>query len=713
MVLFQHKILDSLLEALSSGIFSDFELLYKEQRIPCHKAIVSPSSSFLRSLIHKNQDLFEIEQDDDATESDLSVFVQLLYGKSLDINNKNVLPLYLLSKSVSCPSILSHCRTVIQTSNSKGFQIPISDLLSNMKEDEFKDFSITFYDFSLKIHKFLFASISPYFKTKFSRKWQESEDNITDFTGLLKVEPSSFSSFFNSFYNGKLEVNLDNAFDYSHFSWYFQLSELEKFCNNFILESKAEYSWVTSSVLKAINCEDYRFIKIISTKISEIPDLSNCNPIPVHPLFFQHLTANINVSWLLKCLVYSFSNYSEENIWTPESLKKSFETVKFETLSVNQLYELIEPLLSISELFEYISEFSLSLFNKFTSTVPLNWFTWFIVESDLRKEFKLISQVTPLLNEIITPENISQVPITSFNSETLSLFASSSKKEHLVIWMINCLIELWSSSKLVVEKFSTILMAFDLTKTSFDSVYSVLNKLSSDSVVKTIVFEFVSTKLFPHLIQEYKTVKDALEEQNKLLEIPSVQSAIREHEAELKRKEELAQQQAKLNQEFVNKGGAKFLSSQNGSNVNLSNNDLVATRNNSSGFDNAFVAIQHPVCGRIVLTYKCAAQGGSSGSYLSIIGFFGPSYSQTASCYYKIRALCSLGNATQFYNNCSATGPKSSPLSIGHQVIVEFNNNQVTYSIPVFNYSYKEAIPNGHVFGLVMYYPQTSWQISQ
>ncbi|KAL0220329.1 hypothetical protein RCL1_000183 [Eukaryota sp. TZLM3-RCL] len=716
---FEHKLAKLLVSAQALSIHTDFVISLAETSVPCHKAIVSQYSTAVLSLIQNNHDSFEVDEDDDISSRDLILLVHYFYGASLQLSQDKALSLYLISRSLSCQNFSSLSKKALSNWTSQVIQNPIVNILHNLVTDGFKDHDLVFNDFSLKIHKFLFASISPYFETKFSRKWQESEENITDFTGLLKVEPSSFSSFFNSFYNGKLEVSLENAFDFSHLSWYFKLSELEKFCNNYILESKAEYSWVTSSVLKAINCEDYRFIKIISTKISEIPDLSNCDPIPVHPLFFQHLTANIDVSWLLKCLVYSYSNYSEDNIWTPESLKKSFETVKFETLSVIQLYEFIEPLLSISELFEYISEFSLSLFNKFTSTVPLNWFTWFIVESDLRKEFNLFSQVSPLLNEIITPENISQVPITSFNSETLILFASSSKKEHLVIWMINCLIQLWSSSKVDVEKFSTILMAFDLTETSFDSVYSALSLLFSDNVVRFIVYEFISTRVYPGFAHYHsETVRSLnsrlelttkkVDQQSILLNLPEVQQVIKLHHET--RSAKLKMKNVKFNGRRVD-NQVKFLSNATTkTNTQISTDGLIATKaKGGTSCEHSFVAIQHPLQGTIVLTLR-----NFSTDFDSYIGYFDCNLLQHKTSYRHSHVLHVYHGFTKFRVNWNKNSDvKTEGISIGQRVVVTFDVQRTTISLPHCGYSISFTVPVNHVFGISMFYPGVSWSITE
>ncbi|KAL0224890.1 hypothetical protein RCL1_002802 [Eukaryota sp. TZLM3-RCL] len=510
MVTYTHNSLEYLLRCLRETLLTDFELTFNDQTVFCHKAIVSQSSRRLQTLIQRNQDSYDLGDDDEASIEHLITIIKSFYGEVLGLNAENTVPLLFLSKSLSCNDLSAKCKEVVKTLTLGKFQTNVETILENLSNDNFSDHQIIFHDQSVHIHKFLFAAISPYFKAKFSRNWQESEENTTDFSKLLQVSPSSFINFFTSFYTGKLEVNLENAFDFSHLAWYFQLSELEKFVNNFIENSDSEYNWVTSSVSKAINSEDYRFIKIISSKISEIPNLSSCDPIPVHPLFFENLTSNIDVSWLLKCLIFSYSNYSEENVWTPKSLEKSFETIKFDTLPIDKIYQIIEPLFSISDLFDFLSSFSLSIFSKFTSQVPLNWFTWFVFECDKRKEFNLISQVSEFLDEIISPENISQVPITSFNSETLLLFAINTKREHLVIWMINCLIELWSNSQLNAEEFSKILMSIDISESQYELVYSTLSRLFSDEILRPILFEFNSLKLVPRLL------KDALEEKKRL-----------------------------------------------------------------------------------------------------------------------------------------------------------------------------------------------------
>ncbi|KAL0217971.1 hypothetical protein RCL1_008819 [Eukaryota sp. TZLM3-RCL] len=749
MSVFQHNILQALKTAQEEAIQSDFQLVINEQPINCHKVIISHDSKRLNSAIQKNQDSFDVGDYDDVTVNDLVTLLHSFYGQTLTITNDNGLPLYLLSKALSCSYLANLSQTVLKTCSSSKYKVKLEEIMSNLKQDDLKDFEIVFHDVVIRIHKFLFAAISPYFRTKFSNNWQESEENCSNFTNLLQVSPSSLSNFFTSFYDGKLEVTLENAFEYSHLAWYFKLSELEKFVHNFIENSESEYNWVASFVSKAIKSEDFRFIKIISAKISEIPDLSNCDPIPVHPLFFENLNSNIDVSWLLKCLVFSYTNYSEENVWTAKSLEKSIEMIKTDSLPIDEIYQIIEPLFSISDLFDFLSSFSLSVFSKFTSQVPLNWFTWFIVESDLRKEFNLISQVSGLLNEIITPENIDQVPITSFNSETLRLFAINSKKEHLVIWMINCLIELWSNSQLNVKEFSRILMGFDLSETRIELVYSTLGKLFSNELIRTILFEFIALKLVPKLIQDGQEEKKSLraemneqvrinaeqdskiseqnhrineqdvkinEQQLGLLNLQSrfdelssiIQSIIKQQEeAEKQRLEEQKRLEELAKQQELEKSRVKFLASNKGSQLSLSENDTLALKAGPDGYDNSFVAVQHPVKGKVVVTLRSIG-----GNFWSFIGMFNSSNPQNNSDDFRKCHGLYLYSGQSYFRVLGSTQHTTSALTLNQQVVIEFNDQQVTFSIPSSSFSQTITWPTGCVFGLSIHRQNTSWQVS-
>ncbi|KAL0220713.1 hypothetical protein RCL1_000567 [Eukaryota sp. TZLM3-RCL] len=659
MTTFVLDLLSSFLFSLEHPILCDFEITFSQTSFSCHRAVVSQSSRSLAKHIANNETSFDLDDNDEVSVDDVRFFLNSFYGQVVALTPLNSLQLFLLAKELGCAELVSACKKVLQTSTPSDFQIDMVKLLQGLVNDQFKDHKIVFSSVSIEIHKFLFASISPYFKTKFSRKWQESEENITDFTGLLKVEPSSFSSFFNSFYNGKLEVNLDNAFDYSHLSWYFQLSELEKFCNNYILESKAEYSWVTSSVLKAINCEDYRFIKIISTKISEISDLSNCDPIPVHPLFFQHLTANINVSWLLKCLVYSFSNYSEENIWTPQTLQLAAKKIKISLLNVDTL-----------------------------------------------------NHISTMVEQVKSETNNEQSTIAVLYLETLHLFAKRSRKQHIVLWIVKCLIKLWKSKSVSVQDFSKVLLSLNLDETRVELVHSLLLPLASDELLRNTTFEFISTSVVPRMISQHRKdltpLRDGVAKLTDLLQ--------EDCDFDVKRQSKCTALTRKMQHDLesmVTRISVKcrfvepYLSTKN-SNIRISSEGLVASNTTNEGWASSFVRVEHTTPSK--LAFSSSNLHSKSQSF---IGMFSVLHlndrhliSSAFGLFIRNRFL-----QLRLKGDYADIPQPNGMLSDGDQIIVEFDCSHVIIYIPTLLYSYSMECPKGYVFGLALRGCDNSWTV--
>ncbi|KAL0218263.1 hypothetical protein RCL1_009111 [Eukaryota sp. TZLM3-RCL] len=114
MSVFQHNILQALKTAQEEALQSDFQLVINEQPINCHKAIISHYSKRLNSAIQKNQDSFDVGDYDDVTVNDLVALLHSFYGQTLTITTENTLPLYLLSKALSCSYLANLSQTVIK-----------------------------------------------------------------------------------------------------------------------------------------------------------------------------------------------------------------------------------------------------------------------------------------------------------------------------------------------------------------------------------------------------------------------------------------------------------------------------------------------------------------------------------------------------------------------------------------------------------------------
>ncbi|KAL0221261.1 hypothetical protein RCL1_001115 [Eukaryota sp. TZLM3-RCL] len=186
---FQHNLLDLLLLAHKSAFLADFDVSFNDHSISCHKCLLTPFSERMSSLVAKNLDSYEIDALEEATCDDFDAIISSFYGKALEITSENSLGIFLLSKSLKYKELSTKAQTVIKSTAGVTHKLPLESIMETLKSDNFKYHTIIFQDKSLQIHKFLFAAISPYFKTKFSQKWQESEDNFTDFTEFLKVSP--------------------------------------------------------------------------------------------------------------------------------------------------------------------------------------------------------------------------------------------------------------------------------------------------------------------------------------------------------------------------------------------------------------------------------------------------------------------------------------------------------------------------------------------
>ncbi|KAL0217280.1 hypothetical protein RCL1_007861 [Eukaryota sp. TZLM3-RCL] len=180
--------------------------------------------------------------------------------------------------------------------------------------------------------------------------------------------------------------------------------------------------------------------------------------------------------------------------------------------------------------------------------------------------------------------------------------------------------------------------------------------------------------------------------------------------AGLKRQEEERRIEAQLNEKFMNSGGLKFLACNRGNKIALSQSHLIATRTSYSwSWDNSFIAIQHPVKGKVVLTLL-----NFKDDFATFAGFFYPSDLSAGDCYRNSQALYVNNRLTQFYvNHPNTAGPSvQRGISIGQQVLIEFNLEEAVFSVPSLDYSIRITWPSDYVFGLVCGHPKTSWELS-
>ncbi|KAL0220782.1 hypothetical protein RCL1_000636 [Eukaryota sp. TZLM3-RCL] len=279
--------------------------------------------------------------------------------------------------------------------------------------------------------------------------------------------------------------------------------------------------------------------------------------------------------------------------------------------------------------------------------------------------------------------------------------------------MINCLIELWSNSQVNVEDFSIILTSLDISEPSHELVYSTLGRKFSDEILRPILFEFITVKLVPTIIENchdkclslIAEVDEQKRINNKLQSIIVDSNIVQQQAEELKL---LVEREAKEAGETklaeLERNRVKFLASNKGSNITLSENDLVTTKTGINCYENSFVAIQNPVVGKVVLSSDDDGQ--------TFIGFFHKDYLQGESPHEK---SWSYFNYSFFANYPNSIGPMAlgtdSLREFQNYIIIEFNNLQVTFSIPSRDYSYTVTWPSDHVFGVHIYDQNTAWRL--
>ncbi|KAL0221555.1 hypothetical protein RCL1_001409 [Eukaryota sp. TZLM3-RCL] len=347
-----------------------------------------------------------------------------------------------------------------------------------------------------------------------------------------------------------------------------------------------------------------------------------------------------------------------------------------DTLYFCHIYEAMEPLFSNTELFELLSAFSLTIFST-SEPPPLKWYCWLITECDSRREFEMISKVAPFVNDFVTDDIVKDFSLTSFNSETLHILSSNITENYLTIHVINSLTELWTASKLSVEEFSTILLSLKLTNANYQEIFSAFGRMLLDQELRPILFDFLYCEFVPKLISNSVTEKKLLEHQmsqqqqeiNVLKTNYKKLSAIVQLVVNKMREDHDARRRHELIVSEWEQNRPLFRVTNKSPNISLTANSTVATLGSNSGSLNyCFVGIKH-----------------------------------------RERALVLDHNTVRFTSQSHSNGS----FAKDDQVIIEFCNQKVVFSVPSSNYSHSITRPADHLFGIVMNYRNTSWQLSQ
>ncbi|KAL0225290.1 hypothetical protein RCL1_003202 [Eukaryota sp. TZLM3-RCL] len=762
----QHGTLQKLLDQRRKSALTDFDIIFGDHVFPCHNAVAVIASKTIASSVASNDASLIIPEYVETTLEVIESVLDAVYGVDLLISGNNALEVFELARFLGISSLILLSRTAIKNCEDKSFLTSLESVLSDLENDQFRDFSLVYKNVRIKLHKFLLATLCPVFLSRFELQPGDNEWNFTD---LLTIQESSFEQFFTSFYKDNIIITLENLFDISHLASYFKMSSLVSCCDSLMNSSEPLVSWIFPSLESADKADDLRFVDRLASVLVKVDDLAQSDPVAIKPDVLYKLCSNVNVFWLSTVLVHSYFHYDYNNqrVWTPNEVQKALTQIDTSTLTINQLYCIIKPLLQVEELYSVLSEFSLSRFTIEKSEIPSEWLVWLMVELDKNEptnELNLTTRFASLLSKVFSKAKLSLIELLVLHPKSFNVYLSNITQQYLILWFIRSLIISWKvENHWTIEIFDEILSIVNLENVDSRELIAVLRPLENIAELFDFFCKFMSTKVTPLVIRDYAKTSEELSTskqdnealrnsneklENKLeqekennnnlqLEISKLKLIVDKHaeiirraEEEKKRLEEeerrrieeqkrlteLAKQQAleaQLNQEFINKGGAKFLASNKGSSLTLSENDLLVTKTggNQGHWDNSFVQINHPVKGKVVLTLRNFISGRYD--FDTRIGLFDPSHCQASNCSNYAHILYVYSGITQFKVNNSFTGPSNiRGISVGEQVVIDFNNDQVTFSVPSLGYSHRVTWPSGYVFGLSMFYQNTSWQIS-
>ncbi|KAL0210586.1 hypothetical protein RCL1_005022 [Eukaryota sp. TZLM3-RCL] len=159
---------------------------------------------------------------------------------------------------------------------------------------------------------------------------------------------------------------------------------------------------------------------------------------------------------------------------------------------------------------------------------------------------------------------------------------------------------------------------------------------------------------------------------------------------------------------FVRLGGlVKFIPETMGRNLSLCNSDS-KVRSESEGFEQSFVAINHPKNGKISLTLTLK---GTGGRFCCCIGYFDPSYSQTDLCFKHFTGISPFHLSTDFIRRGVKDPNITTALKFSSSIDVTFSSSHVCFSTPHSGWSRTVNCENGWVFGISCCSKMQAWSL--
>ncbi|KAL0227624.1 hypothetical protein RCL1_003768 [Eukaryota sp. TZLM3-RCL] len=538
-VFHHHNTLNKLIVARENRLLTDFELTYHRSTFPCHKAVAILSDSAIGSSILRN-DFLIIEEGIETSSEVIEAFVNSLYGKPLEITNSNALDVLELSRFLNISSLISLCKLSIKERDNKVFTFPFVSALHQLQNDHFRDFSLVYKNVRIKLHKFLLATLCPVFLSRFEL---QPGDNEWNFTNLLTVQESSFEEFFTSFYKDKITITLENLFDTSHLAFYFQMVSLESCCDSLMNSAEPLVSWIFPALKSADKADDLRFVDRLASVLVKVDDLVQSDPVAIKPDVLYKLCPNVNVFWLSTVLVHSYFHYdtsSNHHVWTPHEVQKALNQIDTNTLTINQLYTIIKPLLKVEELYSVLSEFSLTRFTIEKSEIPSEWLVWLMVELDKNEptnELNWTTRFASLLSQVFSKAKLSIIEPLVLHPKSFNVYLGNITQQYLILWFIRSLIISWKvENHWTVHIFDEILSIVNWENVDSRELIAVLRPLETISDLFDFYCKFMTTKVTPLVIRDYaKTSEELVKKSSELSTSKQENESLKKSKEELER----------------------------------------------------------------------------------------------------------------------------------------------------------------------------------
>ncbi|KAL0220533.1 hypothetical protein RCL1_000387 [Eukaryota sp. TZLM3-RCL] len=543
--------LAKLLVQRRQGIYTDFTITFAGQQFHCHKAVAVLSSSTIASLVASQQNSLEVPENVETTAEAIDLAIDGFYGASSLINGANALQVYLFAHLIGFDSLKEFSKEVIRDFKSKTFSLSYSDVLQSLQNDQFCDFRVVYNDISLKSHRFILASLNPFFHQRFHFDTSDS----CDFSKLLKVNQTNFESFFVSFYKGSLRIELPNLFDISHLSSYFKMQDLVGDCDKFLHSSKPSLDWVLPALLASDKSDDLRFISELSKVLQRIPALKDKDSVAVSSEALLKMVSLVDIFWLAKVMTYSYLNYKPDTptkLWNPQALEQCLKVLPLKKIFVTPLYEFLKPLFSLEPLFSVLAQYSLERLTTEVFEVPTPWLTWLMTEVDKHeknlKQMLLTEKLVTLLPKHFTSTKLESVSPLILSSNSLMIYAKNLTQQYWILWTIQSLIHSFTNQRTwTTEVFQSIVNEIVLDNVDPRAMASVLKPLEGIWQLYDFYCKYISTKITPLLLRDYDKQSKNLDEAR--TEIGQLKKKVNEHsESERQHKNDLQKKNRTISQ---------------------------------------------------------------------------------------------------------------------------------------------------------------------